>query len=98
MRFRNFVPAAATIVLSERAVRPWRPMTFPRSPGSDLQLENGAVVAAGFAHGDRIGLVDQRLRDELHEVLHARVAQDQTLALFALSGGFAPSPTGARLS
>jgi hypothetical protein len=33
IRFRNFMPAAPRMQRMDLAIRPWRPITFPRSLG-----------------------------------------------------------------
>ena len=55
-------------------VRPWRPITFPRS--SSATLSSSTTVSSSSSnsvHLDLVGLVDQRPGEELEQLLQALI-------------------------
>ena len=47
-RFRSFMPAAPRIMQMHSAIRPWRPITFPRSLGR-ARIGDGSTGMKEFA-------------------------------------------------
>ena len=75
-------PPALTSVRSAAAVRPCRPITRPRSPGAIVSSTSVSAAVIGFGRPDALGLVGQRARDDLDEILQADAAFVSSLRAF----------------
>ena len=67
-RFLTFMPAAPSNARIDFAVRPFFPITFPKSDGVHLQLKHANLIPRHRSYGDLLRLVDQSLGDQFHQL------------------------------